>query len=407
MAVGQDLPQALADQWDGTSWTATAPVSPSGSTSLSSVSCTSPTFCIAVGNFGQQNAPLAEEWDGSEWSIQSTIPTTPLSSISCASPTFCMAVGFASSNATVTSGTAEWNGTAWESVTAPSPGSGVNVLAGVSCLTSSWCVAVGEYASSAPPPPYTSANDSLALSWDGTSWSVQPTPNAEPSIVNFPQSVSCSSTSRCLAVGNTKVVSMSGGIVPAANTYSWNGSTWSLVLVPNTSYPGTVSCPPNASCVATSPVPGSSPAVPADAMVDSWDGTAWSEIPGTEAGGGGGAGLDSISCPTDTFCAAVGYLISGPTSVTPFAEIGSPPASANEMSTTTTTTSASTTTSMSPVSTTTTVPSPVVATSRQLAFTGVGDDLTRVLVSGLALTLAGSFLLLPGIIRRRWGAPPR
>ena len=66
---------------------------------LESVSCTSPTSCVAVG-FWQHTpgASLAEKWDGSSWKI-TPVPNftgwtfSRLNSVSCLSATNCFAVG--------------------------------------------------------------------------------------------------------------------------------------------------------------------------------------------------------------------------------------------------------------------------------------------------------------------------
>ena len=65
-------------------------VVPSPSLGLSGISCTSASWCVAVGN------ESIEHFNGVGWTIDST-PLTDLVdyllSVSCASPTFCVAVG--------------------------------------------------------------------------------------------------------------------------------------------------------------------------------------------------------------------------------------------------------------------------------------------------------------------------
>ena len=78
---------------------------------LSSISCTSPTSCIAVGNFGGVSSTggfanfgtLADQWNGSTWSILNTPDvsmqgfnegySSSFDSISCPSSSSCVAVG--------------------------------------------------------------------------------------------------------------------------------------------------------------------------------------------------------------------------------------------------------------------------------------------------------------------------
>jgi hypothetical protein len=66
-----------------------------------------------------------------------------------------------------------WNGAKWVRVTTPSPGgsggsdeSAINELDGVACGSRTSCWAVGSYWNY---PANT--RDSIALHWDGTSWS--------------------------------------------------------------------------------------------------------------------------------------------------------------------------------------------------------------------------------------------
>jgi hypothetical protein len=63
-----------------------------------------------------------------------------------------------------------WNGTTWSLLRTPSPGSTNNGLGGVSCTSSSSCMAVG--AAIGIGNQFT-----LAESWNGTAWTVVKTPH--------------------------------------------------------------------------------------------------------------------------------------------------------------------------------------------------------------------------------------
>jgi hypothetical protein len=63
------------------------------------VSCPSATACVAVGGFGTGNAALAEHWDGASWTARAitkpdraVLPT--LEAVSCTVSSECTAVGF-------------------------------------------------------------------------------------------------------------------------------------------------------------------------------------------------------------------------------------------------------------------------------------------------------------------------
>ena len=77
----------------------------------------------------------------------------------------------------------------WSIVSSPNSGTGNNYLFGVSCLTSSSCTAVGSYNGGAQV---------LIESWNGTSWSIVPSPSSGISSLH---GVACVSSSFCTAVG--------------------------------------------------------------------------------------------------------------------------------------------------------------------------------------------------------------
>lgn len=68
---------------------------------LSSISCSSTSACMAVGDYNTTSGArfaLAERWNGGKWELQSVprqsgVTGDELRSVSCTSPTFCVAVG--------------------------------------------------------------------------------------------------------------------------------------------------------------------------------------------------------------------------------------------------------------------------------------------------------------------------
>src|SRR6266568_1147011 len=220
IAVGGDnngLP--LVEAWNGTSWSI-PPTPATGGAQLNSVSCASPSACTAVGS-----GAFAERWDGTSWSIQ-PVPgihdNAALTSVSCTSASACTAVG-GSNNDRVTLAEV-WNGTSWKIQPTPSTArADADVLFGVSCTSSSACTAVGEFARFGGRPV------SLAQRWDGTSWSIQPTPNplGSGNIVSL-SGVSCTSGTACTAVGGFVNSSGQGGTLAEA----WDGTAWSIQPTP-------------------------------------------------------------------------------------------------------------------------------------------------------------------------------
>jgi hypothetical protein len=302
--------QSLVVSWDGSTWSVVS--SPSyifNADSLNGVSCVSASFCVAVGSYylstGKVSKTLIESWNGSKWSIVPSpnkfTASNVLNHVSCVSASFCVAVGsWANGRAPLVE---SWNGSTWSIVPSGSPGNLGNYdqLLGVSCVSASFCVAVGfESDGLAGWVP-------LVESWDGSTWSVVPSPtNGRGDQLT---SVSCSSASSCTAVGWQ---GYEAGISPKQTLVdSWNGSSWSVVSSPDPSTSNDVlsgvACASATLCTAVgSYEPSSSP----QTLVESWDGSTWSVVSSPNQGTGGNV-LSGISCPSASSCMAVGSRAGG------------------------------------------------------------------------------------------------
>ncbi|HEX3387811.1 MAG TPA: hypothetical protein VHT94_02125 [Streptosporangiaceae bacterium] len=188
------------------------------------MSCTSATSCIAVGYWTSSTSEyaLAEYWNGSTWTLQTSL--TPrgsveaeLSGVACVTAANCIAVG----SYTDPSGLAQvltehWNGSSWARRVAPGPADGLSVLTGVSCGATDGCTAVGYYRGAG-----VGAYDApMAEHWNGRSWALQNVP--EPAGTSQDAElygVSCASSGSCLAVGQW-------GNTALAEHY--NGHAWNL-----------------------------------------------------------------------------------------------------------------------------------------------------------------------------------
>jgi len=117
-----------------------------------------------------------------------------------------------------------WNGVNWTIVNSPSPATQTNVLMAVHGLSSDNVYAVG-YTSSGFTPQM------LVLHWDGSSWTQMTTPT-----------VTGGSALQCIAVfgpediyaGGYKAVGSPGPTTGTLVTH-WNGSSWSIESTPNQS----------------------------------------------------------------------------------------------------------------------------------------------------------------------------
>jgi hypothetical protein len=227
---------SLAEYWNGSGWVFQSTPDPSGGTviNLEDVSCTSETACTAVGHYyASGTKTLAERWNGTSWSIQTTPNPSgeegsagELTSVSCTSSTSCMAVGHKSKSGT-RAFAERWNGTEWTIVSVPSPSEEAR-FEDVSCTSSTSCMAVGWQGPNG-------SHKALAEGWNGTEWTVvsTPTPSEAKTIVEL-HGVSCTSSSSCVAVGEYATKTFSG--VPEATktlVESWNGSEWTIKSSPN------------------------------------------------------------------------------------------------------------------------------------------------------------------------------
>ena len=218
---------------------------------LNSVSCVSVSWCVAVGfyyyAFHDQN--LVESWDGTSWHgemVPSTSPTDDngLNSVSCVSVSWCVAVGGYYDGSVDRTLVTSWNGMEWSISQSPNATSR-DRLTGVSCVSVTFCLAVGTYLDS--------DWRTLAEVWNGTTWSVVPSANAadENGIVANDEldSVSCVTASSCMAVGNYKTVAAGQNLVE-----TWDGSTWSVMPSENAgtgnNFLVSVSCAADSPCVA-------------------------------------------------------------------------------------------------------------------------------------------------------------
>ena len=281
---------------------------PTGSTGshLNGVSCVSASNCTAVGYYATSSSPgrtLVERWNGTTWSIiPSPNPTGStggyLNSVSCVSASNCTAVGYYTTASSPGRTLVErWNGTKWSIIPSPNAtGSIGSYLNAVSCTAATSCAAVGYSYNS-------TATKTLAARWNGTNWAVSASPNPsgdDPALF----SVSCASATNCLAVGN--YTSTSGSDATLAER--WNGTKWSIVASPtpkgSDSYLNAVSCASGTYCIAvgsTYPATG-----PGRTLVERWNGSAWAIVSSPSPAGVNESWLSGVRCRSATTCTAVG-----------------------------------------------------------------------------------------------------
>jgi hypothetical protein len=307
----------LADEWNGTAWTVQSTPNPTEAKAsrLLGVSCSSSTACTAVGyytNSAGVQVTLAERWNGTAWAVQSTpnpteAKSSQLDGVSCASASECTAVGYYENSAKAIVSLAErWNGTTWTIQSTPSPAEAkASRLLGVSCSSSTACTAVGYYTNSA------GVQVTLAERWNGTAWAVQSTPNPTEAKSSSLKGVSCVSSTVCTAVGTYS----NGAGTGVTLVERWNGTEWTVQSAPTEAKASTtlssISCTSSSACMGVGEA-GTAP------FTERWNGTEWTIVSAAQQGGA--SFLEGVSCVSSIECLAVGGGLNGELKEVPVAE---------------------------------------------------------------------------------------
>ncbi len=226
---------------------------------LYALQCTSATFCATGDVIGN-----VLTFDGTGWTDPENVGIDFVNGISCTSSTFCVAAGYGA--------VSMYDGTSWSPAESLDPG---YFFTSVSCASSTFCLAIDE-----------GKNVTRALVWDGHDWSA-PVQIASDQIEAF--SLQCLSRSFCMAVTERDAFA------------TYDEGTWSdWGTIPGYLGPTSVSCTTPTFCVAVG-----------EQSRSLWDGIAWSQPtridPSTPPHGGSfqDVGLTGVSCSSPKFCAAV------------------------------------------------------------------------------------------------------
>jgi hypothetical protein len=282
------------------------------------VSCVSSSFCMSVGtyNVGLYSYTLGEVGNSAGWSIiQTGLPPeavhSELDGVSCVSTSFCMAVGTYSTGQYSYTFGEEWNGKEWANIPTFVPSGALHSeLDGVSCTSTKFCMAVGAY--STGPDSYT-----LGEEWNGTKWANIPVVYPETAVHSELDGVSCTSTTFCMAVGSYSV--SAGWSYVLGNV--WNGTKWasSAMYFPREtaihSKLDGVSCTSTTFCMAVGTY--SISAGYSYTLGNEWTGgSEWLAVTTTNPTGSEHSELDGVSCTATTFCMATGTYTVGQYSYT-------------------------------------------------------------------------------------------
>lgn len=321
LAAAALLAPAAAPAWTITPTVDPSPLKVAFANQLNAVAGRTGTDAWAVGDFVGPNdddgqVMLAEHWNGTAWS---QVPTPnvvrfdeKLNAVSPAAANDVWAVG--SANRTGFAHTdplaAHWDGTAWTIVPTPATtGGSKSILSGVANLGGGNAWAVGRSA----------GNRALAEHWDGTAWTIVPVPDpVAPAGTVFSGStlsgVSARAANDIWAVGSFQ--SAKG---TAINSYTltmhWNGTAWTIVPSPNPATPSPLNgvrqllngvvalSPADAWAVGNTVDTVSGSFLPDKPVALHWNGTAWSVSPLPSLGGGGALAAVTASSATSVWAA--------------------------------------------------------------------------------------------------------
>jgi hypothetical protein len=194
----------------------------------------------------------------------------------------------------IRTGAEHWDGSSWSLSPTPDVGTGENMLNGVDASASKDVWAVGY-----------SGHDTLIEHWDGTQWGVVTSPNADISGDNTLTSVDALSSTNAWAVGSSRTATSRKSLIQR-----WNGTSWTIVSSPN---PGTLG----------NSLLGVDAAAPSDIWAVGWknsgeglqslllhfDGTGWTEAAPVPKVGTGDNVLTGVSVVSSDDVWASGYYV--------------------------------------------------------------------------------------------------
>jgi hypothetical protein len=220
---------------------------------------------------------LTEHWDGSTWSVV-TSPNVGSDSngffaVAALSANDIWAVGI---HSTTTTGsqtlTEHWDGSQWSVIPSPDVTPYNNSLFGVAIVSTNDAWAVGGYDTTSNGPGQT-----LIEHWNGASWSVATSPNVGTHD-NRLNAVAAVAANDVWAVGNYRDSNTSYTLVE-----HWNGTAWSVATSPNV---GTASSLSSVTVVSANDIwaVGNSGINTTSTLTEHWDGIGWSLVTSPNVG---------------------------------------------------------------------------------------------------------------------------
>jgi hypothetical protein len=235
-----DFGEQLIEHWNGTAWSVVTGPENEGA-GLDHVAAISANNVWAFGAGGGSGL-LVEHWDGKSWRI---VPDTGIlaslnNGIGAVSVDSANNIWALAGTSTMGEILVEFNGTTWSQVAAMPTINGEHMNAGAITAispTDVWIAGSGFFTSVVVRTPHSyrivTIDHQAVAQWNGTSWSVVPTPTPDPGqTVNTSfHGIAAASANDIVAIG-----AIGPNLIDSQTLVEqWNGTTWSIVSSPSPS----------------------------------------------------------------------------------------------------------------------------------------------------------------------------
>jgi len=300
--------------WDGESWTTSVFETVDGSFGgeLRSISCYAENTCVAVGNAQDADnnqvpfisthtadaSSITSDWTGYGIPIED-IPSQTLVNVACSSLTECVALGSFGDVEAPTPNILEINdGQPVSNTVLNFPNFPKQSLSGVSCFETN-CLAVGSkfYPDGSTGAIYASVEDDFSTVYDIET----PEELANSALYG----VSCTALNLCTAAGSSQDGNGNQAMIATNIDGVWTQQTIIPEFTVSNSKLQAISCSSDTFCMAVGTEAGPEDSVD-KLMAVEWNGSSGTETVLPVPEGYSQVQFNSISCPTDTFCVAVG-----------------------------------------------------------------------------------------------------
>ncbi len=238
--IGEAHPGQVLLQWNGTEWSVVSGpnLGEGNQPSIEAMTSTSANDVWAIGSLladdGQALFFLFEHWDGTTWKATTALSGDAfLLGASADATNDVWAVGFnGPENDNSETLAVHYDGTNWQVSPTQSVGAGANQLNGVLALAPNDVWAVGFSTSVAPPQE--APTQTLIEHYDGTNWSIVPSPNVGPNSKyqsNRLFGLTANSSTDIYAFGSYFAADGSGQ--QATLLMHWDGTQWTIEPSPN------------------------------------------------------------------------------------------------------------------------------------------------------------------------------